>query len=112
LTPLELFFHVGDNFAFAFRNTDPSGGDIGTAFSVLGDLASGLGPYPYGQAFLRNNEQVSGEFFEWATTTQTVDLGFRTYVVPVPEPATLTLMVLILMSTRMHRWKGENTLLG
>jgi len=92
LSSFNLEFRGGDYFAIHFTNSDPSGGLVGTGIGILGDLRSGRGPYPAGQAFIRNSEQNGGEWFAWQSPTEQVDFGFVTYVdVIVPEPTALVL---------------------
>jgi hypothetical protein len=94
VTSLNLHFNAGDYFAVNFSNTDPSGGTVGTAFGVMGDIATAPGPYAIGQAYLRNSQQNSGQYFLFTDGLANlpgpnwVDLGFRTFVL-VPEPSTL-----------------------
>jgi hypothetical protein len=102
LTPLNLHFEAGDSFAFNLDNTNPTApGGAGNGFGVLGDFEP-HDPYPAGQAYLRNDNLNGGLFYPWAVDgyphpgpgTTVIDLGFRTYML-VPEPATLSLYILI-----------------
>lgn len=98
LIPLNLHFNAGDHFAFNFSSTNPA---AGFGIGIMGDVAPTPGPYASGQAYLRNTNQNNGLFFEWTDIfppnppgPNTVDLGFRTFMV-VPEPSTFLLLVAV-----------------
>jgi hypothetical protein len=100
LRPLNLFLNAGDHFAVNFSNSISAG-----VVGILGDYAPNPGPYISGQAFLRNAAYNSGAFTLWSDNYPNpspgslwVDLGFRTFVSPVPEPATSILLIAALIT--------------
>jgi hypothetical protein len=90
-----LHFNAVEYFAFNFSSTNAAGG---FGISIMGDIAPIPGPYPPGPAFVRNNNQNNGTFFQWTDSSppnppgsNSVDLGFRSFML-VPEPSTLMLL--------------------
>ncbi len=101
-----LMFDSGDMFAINFTNTSVETGTVG--FAILGNFGPGgsLGPYDRGQAFLRSNDLMNGNFYAWeghSANVGPVDLGFRTYMTPVPEPSSFLAHSLLFLSLAAFR---------
>jgi len=107
LTPFDLSFQSGDLFAFSFSNAWT--GSISSGIGILGDYATGAGPYPSGQAFRVNS---NGNYFLWDSVDIQVDLGFRTFVEPsnpVPEPATIVIWSILGTLGIAYSWRRRRT---
>jgi hypothetical protein len=94
LMPFNLHFQAGDRLAINFSGTESPNETV--AYAILGNFgAAGTNlPYENGAAYLRVSDLMDGEFFAWTFNDQgarSVDLGFRTFVLPVPEPSTIGL---------------------
>jgi hypothetical protein len=112
LASFGLFFDAGDLFAFNFSNTDSSGGQFGTGFSILGNVSPDGGPYSAGAAYRRDNQHGNIGFFPWVggVGDGTVDMGFRTYVnavMEVPEPFALAIWAVLGVNALAIVWRRQ-----
>jgi hypothetical protein len=107
LTSLNLNFSEGDMFAIHF-SINPSQTEGG--YGIRADYEPGppdIGPYSDGAAYLRTNAPYTGpfvnEFYQWQyphpisgePAEESNDIGFRTFVTPIPEPSSILVWALL-----------------